>query len=155
MRAIGHDAGVPPDSGGCSAASPGNLTIYWTWVARSSGQTDFCAREGTGSLRARLFRHGEDVVVGDTAPVPFGCVGGFGPVAPGDYDVVVESLDDVRYLIGGSLVRPEHCTGAAADQPFCSPMRVVVEPCAERRLVAVLYCDPLTDGGSCPDDGAP
>jgi hypothetical protein len=167
-EASGADAALHPDASslldagsadtdtplpdGCSLLQPVRIVFDQVWLAAGPGDTRTCGLD----LRVRVFRHGAVIPVFDSAdgPRPFACSRiDVTDLAPGDYDIAIEGLVDDEWLTGGDLVRPDHCGGAGVSAAFCPPLRVLVPPCAERRMMGALYCDPAA--GDCPDAAWP
>jgi hypothetical protein len=140
-----RDIGLPD---ACSPVQPLSIAIDVVGAAESLTSTPSCAEFG----RVRVFDHatGALVVDGDMlATVPDCAPGDFDRnLPPGDYDVTIESRDHPQWLNGGSILRPDHCTGGG-NLAFCAPLRVIMEPCRSRDVMLVMHCDAAA--GPCPD----
>lgn len=144
--AQGSDVG---SDAGCNPAAPLTLSIDGLYAAESPSSSVSCVEVG----RVRVYAHGTTNVLVDSDTFSHGVAcppGSFDMnIGPGDYDVTIESVDHPQWLMGGSLVRPAHCPAGARHDAFCAPLRVLIWPCENRQMMAVLHCDPAA--GACPE----
>lgn len=143
---VSFDATFPDAGVSCPGLVSGSLVVDHVWLAEGPAATRSCDDVG-GSYVMHVFDRATGAEVHRTSE--FTCVTATPPLAPGEYDVAIESVfPDGRWLAGASRLRPERCTPVdGRTPPYCPPLRLTVGPCEERYVFAVLYCD---DGAGAP-----
>jgi len=137
------DAGSDVPTSSCSPITPGIVEFWGGFVARGSGETVSCP----GQFLVHVYTDG-GVLYWSSPEGESACDGSAPPLPAGDYLIAAEMPDDPRWVVGASLLRPDHCAGLVPTPPHCAPLRLRLAPCDRRMLWTVLYCDPLE--GECP-----